>query len=239
MLASNIPASFTLTWAQNAGGAFIRVIPSASQIGVQNGAASLNDGFPPLNFQPVGSGGVPPFGQDMNGILNQISAWAQWDKAGGPVGYDATFSTAVGGYPAGAIISASILGNFWFNTVDNNVTNPDTGGAGWLGFNPTSQLTRIVTASGVFVTNASDGAIGLNRSAALATSTTTLPVPSVGKTYAYEDLAGNFNAFPLTIIAPGGHLISGLSSVVLNVNHQVSNFRYYGSNVWSCSGIAT
>jgi hypothetical protein len=175
---------------------------------------------------------VPPFGQDMNGILNQISAWAQWDKAGGPVGYDATFSTAVGGYPAGAIISAAILGNFWFNTVDNNTTNPDTGGANWIGFSPTSQITRIVTASGVFVTNVGDGAVGLNRSASLSTSSTTLPSPSIGKTYVYEDLAGNFNAFPVTIIAPGGHLISGLASVALNVNHQAASFRYYGSSVW-------
>jgi hypothetical protein len=47
--------------------------------------------------------------------------------------YDATFQTAIGGYPIGAIVE-SLFENllFYASTVDNNVTNPDTGGAGWF-----------------------------------------------------------------------------------------------------------
>ncbi|MFL9904287.1 hypothetical protein PQR71_40220 [Paraburkholderia fungorum] len=84
-----------------------------------------------MTFIPEGSGGVPPFGQDMNGILNQISAWIQWVNAGGPVSYDATFSAAIGGYPKGAWLTSEAGGSWWVSTVDNNTTDPDAGGAGW------------------------------------------------------------------------------------------------------------
>lgn len=138
MLASNIPLRFLTPFAKNAiPGTTIRTVPQASQIGVQNGAASYNDGFPPLTMIPIPSGGVPPFGQDMNGVLFDISSWSQWYQAGGPVGYDATFSAANNGYPAGAVLSANGLhGQFWYSLVDNNTTNPDAGGSNWVGFTP-------------------------------------------------------------------------------------------------------
>ena len=130
MLGSNVPPKIQLPFGNGASPSFIRAIPVPSQTAIQNGAASYTDGFPPWCFQANGY----PFGQDFNGILNILSSWARWDAAGGPVGYDSTFSAAVGGYPAGAVISAATLGNFWLNTVDGNATNPDSGGAGWLGF---------------------------------------------------------------------------------------------------------
>lgn len=108
-------------------------MPEASQIGIEGGAASLTDGFPPLNFTPISAGGVPPFGEDMNGILNQTTAWNRWLSAGGPILYDATFQAAIGGYPNGAIVGSLVVqGNYWMSTVDGNTTNPDTGGAGWV-----------------------------------------------------------------------------------------------------------
>lgn len=132
MQASQIPAKFLLAWAENAGASYINSIPQTSQIGVNAGRASLNDGFPPLNFLPVGSGGVPPFGGDFNGILNQVTAWSQWQNAGAQVAYDSAFSTAIGGYPKGAILASTTAGLLWLNTVDNNTTNPDSGGTGWV-----------------------------------------------------------------------------------------------------------
>ena len=65
MLASQIPTKFSVPFANSAGGSYIRAIPTASQIGIVDGAASLTDGFPPLNFLTLGAGGIPPFGQDM------------------------------------------------------------------------------------------------------------------------------------------------------------------------------
>ncbi len=132
MQSSQIPAKFPMPFAHNAGSGYIRPIPEASQISITPGAASLNDGFPPLTFLAEGSGGVPPFGQDMNGILNEITAWIQWTNAEGPVAYDATFSAAIGGYPKGAILTSAVGGSWWLSTAENNTTDPDTGGTGWL-----------------------------------------------------------------------------------------------------------
>lgn len=95
---------------------------------------------------------------------------------------------------------------------------------------------RIVTASGAFTMSTADagGAVGLNRSTSLATSSTTLPSAAVaGQLYAIEDLNHNFNAYPVTVNAPAGMTIADAASVQLNVNGQCAYFRYYGSNVWS------
>ena len=95
---------------------------------------------------------------------------------------------------------------------------------------------RIITASGVFVmTNAdANGGVGLNRTAAPAVSSTTLPDTALaGQLYAIEDLAKNFNAYPVTVNAPVGMSLAGAALVVLNVNGQCGYFRYYGSNIWS------
>ena len=133
MQASNIPTKFQKIWGASAGGSYIRTIPVASQIGITNGAASFTDGFPPYCFYPVSAGGVPPFGQDFNGILQALSAWNQWAQAGAPLAYDATFQSEIGGYPKGAILlSATTAGLYWESTVDNNASNPDAGGAGWV-----------------------------------------------------------------------------------------------------------
>ena len=157
MYNSQVPSKFVMPFAKNAGVGYIRTVPSASQIGVTNGAASLNDGFPPLTFQPVGSGGIPPFGQDFNGLFNQITAWNQWQAAGGTVQYDASFAASIGGYPNHAIVVSSVTtGLFWLNTVDNNLTNPDSGGVGWIAFGPATVL-PILTGSATYYVNASTG----------------------------------------------------------------------------------
>lgn len=126
MLRSAIPLRFSLPFAKNAAGAFIRTVPVTSQIGIQDGAASFNDGFVPDNFTALAGGGVPPFGQDFNGILNITTTWDVWYQAGAPITYDSTFSTAQGGYPQGAVLdSAVVLGAQWYSLVDSNTTNPD------------------------------------------------------------------------------------------------------------------
>jgi hypothetical protein len=133
MLQSSVPPKFAIPWGNAAGSAYIRSIPQNSQIGVQNGAASLTDGFPPLTFVPETAGGTPPFGADFNGILKQVSQWCQWQSAGGPVFYDGTFSAAIGGYPNGAMLQSAIVPGFiWLSIADNNTSDPDTGGANWV-----------------------------------------------------------------------------------------------------------
>jgi hypothetical protein len=132
MLAASVPTNFQIPFANSAGGSYIRTIPVASQIGITPGAASLTDGFPPLNFTPIAGGGVPFSGLDVNGIFKQITANIQWWGAGGYPQYNSAFSTAIGGYPNGSVIQAASFAGFWRSTADNNTSNPETGGANWV-----------------------------------------------------------------------------------------------------------
>lgn len=138
MDAADIPTTkFPIPWGNSASGTYKLVpIPTASQIGVTSGAASLTDGFPPLNFQSVASGGVPPRGKDMNGILFEVTGWQRWQQAGGPIQYDATFAAAIGGYPAGAVLMSNPPGILWRSTADDNTANPDAAGANWVPLMP-------------------------------------------------------------------------------------------------------
>lgn len=129
MQASNAPTKSAVPFA-NSGAK--NTIPVASQIGITPGLASFTDGFPPLTMTPLAAGGVPPYGQDFNGILNFLSAAIRWEQAGAPYFYDAAFSTAIGGYPKGAVLAATSGNGSWLNLVDNNTTNPDSGGANWV-----------------------------------------------------------------------------------------------------------
>lgn len=130
MQSSSMPPKVPVAFAE---AGLKNTIPIESQVAVKPGAASLRTGFPPLTMTPLEAGGVAPFGQDVNGILNLISGQAMWFGAGGPVYFDAAFASAIGGYPRGALLaSATAFGTYWLSTVDNNATNPDAGGAGWM-----------------------------------------------------------------------------------------------------------
>lgn len=128
MQQSNQPAKFILPIAQNdASKADIPVTTADAT------RASQSLGFPPLTGQPPEAGGVPPQLPDMNGLLNAVSRIPWWAMLGGRFGYDNAFATNtnINGYPLGAeLASADGLGSF-FSTTENNVSNPDTNGAGW------------------------------------------------------------------------------------------------------------
>lgn len=130
MQTSNRPRRIKLPFGANAGSGYIRSVPDS---GAPTGQASYDQGFPPETFQPVASGGVPPSGQDVNGVLNDVSAAARWAAAGGMAMYDATFAAAVGGYPKYAQLASTQTGRIWQSTTENNMTDPDSAQAsGWV-----------------------------------------------------------------------------------------------------------
>jgi hypothetical protein len=137
MQLSNAPPKIVEAFAVNAapsgGYGGKRTVPVPSQIAFRPGAASYNDGFPPLTMTPL-PGGVPMSGLDMNGILNEATAIDWWKSAGAGWVFDATFAAAVGGYPAGARVFMANGQGYWLNIADNNSVNPDTGSAptGWI-----------------------------------------------------------------------------------------------------------
>ncbi|WP_261534710.1 glycine-rich domain-containing protein [Burkholderia multivorans] len=132
MQANQTPTLVPLPFAANG---TKNTIPEASQIGITPGAASLNDGFPPLTFTPIAAGGVPPAGADFNGILNLITQSIRWAHAGGRYAFSSTFAADanVGGYPAGAVIMSADQQGSWLSLNDNNTDNPDSGpGTKWV-----------------------------------------------------------------------------------------------------------
>lgn len=131
MKSTDAPTKTTVPFASSAGSNYIRTVPVPSQIGTTDGAASYTDGFPPDTFVNEAAGGYPPNGRDINYLLNVISAWDRWVAAGGSPVYDSTFSSAIGGYPNGAVLRMSDGGGFWISTVDDNTSDPDSGGANW------------------------------------------------------------------------------------------------------------
>lgn len=131
MQLSNAPAKLTLPFA-NSGAK--NTIPVPSQVSITPGAASLTDGFPPLTRTLTAAGGVPPSGLDFNGILFEISAIARWAASGAGFTYDSVYAADVnvGGYPKGARVLRTDARGYWLNTTDNNATDPEAGGAGWV-----------------------------------------------------------------------------------------------------------
>ena len=110
-------------------------IPTTSQIGVIDGAASYPDGFPPLCGTPLESGGKPPSRADMNGILHGITENLRYLLGGCVPKFNATFAAAIGGYPIGAVVQDNSGANCYRNLVDGNSTDfnltPASIGVSW------------------------------------------------------------------------------------------------------------
>jgi hypothetical protein len=134
MRLSDIPAKFITPWAFEADAGTIRTVPQTPPS--QAGAASWQEGWPSITFIQVASGGVPPFGQDMQGLMNVVTAWSRWAQAGGAQPYDGTFASEIGGYPKSALLPAATQAGVWYSLADNNLSDPDTGGANWALIGP-------------------------------------------------------------------------------------------------------
>ena len=202
---SSIPPKFPIPWANSAGSANVRSIPKDSQISIQAGAASLTDGFPPLNFIPVSAGGVPPFGQDMNGVLKQTTQWLQWYAAGGAVRYDGTFVAAIGGYPAGAFLTSTSGHAIYESLIDNNFQDPNLNTTNW-------RIVSCVWSATTWLANGSANAQTITLSPAPTSLSQLSGIPltifSQGTNTGASTLNVN-NLGPVSIVAPGSVPLSG------------------------------
>lgn len=122
-----IPEAFAI----GAGGGYI-VNPFPDTTGTP-GAASWNGGFPPSTMTPEISGGLPPHGQDFNGVLYAISSHSFYVQSGQPYRYSAAVaaSLSAGQYAVGTLLGRADGTGFWL-CVTATATDPDTGGAGWV-----------------------------------------------------------------------------------------------------------
>lgn len=94
--------------------------------------ASYEQGFPALNMTPIAAGGVPPSGQDFNGILYDLSNAVMWQQAAGILPWSAEFaqSPVSGGYPKNALVVHNAM--LYQSSVDNNTETPGAG-TNWQG----------------------------------------------------------------------------------------------------------
>lgn len=199
-------------------------IPNDSQIGVTAGRASYTDGFPPLTRTPLAAGGVPPFGTDFNGVLNDITAAVRWSQAGAGYPFNAAFNTAVAGYPKGARIPNSTLDGFWLNTTDGNSTNPENTNSALTGWVPSGVYgtTSITGLSGSSVTlttlQASKDRITLSGTLS---ANINLVVPAWIKRW--EIVNNCTGAFAVTVKTPNGSGVAVAAGTIINVVGDATN----------------
>jgi hypothetical protein len=117
------------------------VLPTPSQQGITGGAWSWYDGTVPLNYQQppsMGGSGVPMAGQDLAAAFYGVSAHIQFLSAGQRYQFNSTFSTAVGGYPVGAIVQVAAGAGYsaaeYINILASNANPPNdsTIGVSWI-----------------------------------------------------------------------------------------------------------
>lgn len=120
-----------IPFAENASNTYRFEITSKNETADTN-KASFEQGFPPITMQDINAGGIPPFGQDFNGILHVITQAIRYTQAGNHPLYDSNFASAIGGYAVGAVVMASD-GELYKNQLDGNKSNPDLK-VGWIKF---------------------------------------------------------------------------------------------------------
>lgn len=177
------------------------------------GRAGYDLGFPPINLTPKVAGGIPPFGQDMNGILYDITVAEQFVQAGGSWPYDSAFATAIGGYPLGALVQRSDSSGFWRNTVANNTTDPDAGGAGWTP--EESGLTSVAMSSSNVTLTSLQAAKNIIVITGTLTANLQLIFPGYAKTWVVVNSASG--AFTVTCKTASGSGVAIATSVTATV----------------------
>jgi hypothetical protein len=150
MLKANAPTKFTIPFATSS--TMRNAVPTtAPPTPTSPALAAYNTGFPNVTMEAAGAGGVPPFGQDFNGLFYDSSKAELWLQAGFMYAYDATWATNsnVNGYPAQALLSRADGLGLWFNVTDGNTTNPDaTGSSGWIAVRANAGMSTIAVAAG-------------------------------------------------------------------------------------------
>jgi len=106
-------------------------VPTASLIGIDDGRASYQTGFVPLNATPIIDGGIPPWMADWNGAMYDVTVLSQAYSSGLLFKHDGAYSTAIGGYPQNALLVGTDDKTLWLNLAVNNTAAPSEG-ANWL-----------------------------------------------------------------------------------------------------------
>lgn len=136
---------------KNATTGTIDPIPETPGSGDPPQKATWSTGFPSVTMTPLAAGGIPPRGQDFNGVFNAISQHTAFLCAGGAYKWNAALVAAAGGYAKGAVVQSndglsSYVSAIDGNTVDFN-TNPGSIGVQWLVWTGNAKANASITIS--------------------------------------------------------------------------------------------
>lgn len=98
--------------------------------GAESNSATYRLGFPEETMRKIALGGKPPKGEDMNGILYDLSDNIVYQTQGGRYKFDLNYATKIGGYPQNAILQLDD-GSEVLSTIPSNTANPNTDMTGW------------------------------------------------------------------------------------------------------------
>lgn len=91
--------------------------------------ATYEEGFPTVTMVPTG--GIAPNGQDMNGILNEMSSAIVHYCRGDRIQFDAAYAAAIGGYDKGVVLASNDYSKDYISLVDNNTLDPNGSNTTW------------------------------------------------------------------------------------------------------------
>lgn len=117
------PKAMTTPWGKNG---LKNEIPEKRTPTSTYGSASYDTGFPSETMTPIASGGKPPSGKDMNGVLFDLSEHIVYQSAGNRYRFDAEWVQKTGGYAKGAVVMNDAGDTEYVSLVDNNTSNPNT-----------------------------------------------------------------------------------------------------------------
>jgi len=229
MQLSNLPAWVAKIFGQSATSTYIRTLPLTTS---DPSAASFDLGFPPQTFANESAGGTPPDGRDFNGVLNHLDSFAYWYGMGGSFPWNVNVATA-GGYPKGATVLAAAGGGVkWTSSTDNNTTNPDAGGAGWVASGPTISGVDATTGISWRTWVETDGKRGVRMSGLLSFSSESNQSVNWSSLFTLASVAdyGVSTIIPYASAAydQGAQIIGTPSTSALSVQMQ-----QYGGGTWS------
>lgn len=115
----------TIPFARDALPDMVNDIPDAPSV-PEPQLASWQQGFPYITTIPLVAGGIPPEGQDFNGILRDITEHVVHQNKGGMYKF-APEVVADGGYPEGAVLAANDGLSLWVSLVDSNIEDFNAG----------------------------------------------------------------------------------------------------------------
>ncbi|MGO4743963.1 glycine-rich domain-containing protein [Serratia quinivorans] len=229
MNSSDIPSRTTKAFSVNGDKNSIPVDSTGTTLA--DGDATFDSGFPPLTMTPIGAGGKPPKGKDMNGILYAITQKQQWQDAGMGYPYNAAFSTSITGYPKGALIPNSTYSGVWINLTEANANNPEVSTAtatGWVPLGGYGDTAITMTSTNTTLTTLQASKERIVISGAL-TANLYLYFPPWLKDWTIENKATGAFSVVCTTTAVGAVGVTSYPKSVIQIHCDGTNMSSYSS----------